>query len=69
MRTDHVIPLGKRHLGRALQEFVENCDGGRCRQVLDGDTPVKQRRQDVENAHVRAAPVLGSLHHVYSRAA
>jgi transposase InsO family protein len=67
--TDHIIPLGERHLGRVLREFVAYYNSGRCHQGLDGDAPVSRRRWRVEDGDVQATPVLGGLHHVYSRAA
>jgi transposase InsO family protein len=67
--TDHIIPLGERHLGSVLREFVSYYNGGRCHQSLDGDAPVPRRRWDIEHGDVQAVPVLGGLHHVYTRAA
>jgi len=67
--TDHIIPLGERHLGRVLKEYVAYYNAGRCHQALDGDAPVPRRQWAVEDDNVQATPVLGGLHHVYSRAA
>jgi transposase InsO family protein len=67
--TDHIIPLGERHLGSVLREYVAYYNTGRCHQGLDGDSPVPRRRWEVEDGDVQAAPILGGLHHVYSRAA
>jgi transposase InsO family protein len=67
--TDHIIPLGERHLGRVLREFVAYYNSGRCHQGLDGDSPTPRRRWRIEDGDVQAKPVLGGLHHVYSRAA
>jgi len=67
--TDHVIPLGELHLVRVLREYVDYYNAGRCHQSLDGDAPVPRRRWSRGDGGVRGQPVLGGLHHVYSRAA
>lgn len=67
--TDHIIALGERHLSRVIREYVEYYNRGRCHQSLDGDAPVPRRRWSVGDGSVQATPVLGGLHHVYSRAA
>ena len=67
--TDHVIPLGERHLLRLLDEYVAYYNSGRCHQSLDGDAPVSRHRWSADDGEVQATPVLGGLHHVYSRAA
>jgi transposase InsO family protein len=67
--TDHIIPLGERHLGGVLREYVAYYNEGRCHRSLERDAPVPRRRWSIEDGDVQAAPVLGGLHHVYSRAA
>ena len=67
--TDHLIPMGERHLQRVLREFAEYYNTGRCHQSLDGTAPVPRRRQSVGEGSVQSRPVLGGLHHVYSRVA
>jgi transposase InsO family protein len=67
--TDHIIPLSERHLGSVLREFVAYYNEERCHQALDRNAPVERRRWSSENGDVQAKPVLGGLHHVYSRAA
>ena len=67
--TDHVIPLNELHLVRVLREYVDYYNAGRCHQSLDGDAPVPRRRWSRGDGGVHGRPVLGGLHHVYSRAA
>jgi transposase InsO family protein len=66
--TDHVIPLGRRHLLRVLREYVEHYyNTSRPHQSLDRNAPVLREIEAV--GEVRAKPVLGGLHHRYFRAA
>ncbi|GJM22512.1 MAG: hypothetical protein DHS20C15_24270 [Planctomycetota bacterium] len=67
--TDHIIAMNERHLSRVLREFVEYYNGGRCHQALDGDAPESRSRFAPTDGRVRARPMLGGLHHVYTRAA
>jgi putative transposase len=67
--TDHIIPLGERHLGRVFREFVAYYSTGRCHQGLDGDAPVPRPRCSNDDGAVQAKPILGGLHHLNSRAA
>ncbi len=66
-RTDHIIPMGEKHLLRALREYQAYFNESRTHYSLDGNAPIARR---VEAAgEVIATPVLGGLHHRYSRAA
>jgi transposase InsO family protein len=65
--TDHVIPLGRRHLLRVLREYVEYYNESRPHQSLDRNSPLPRKVEVV--GEVCATPVLGGLHHRYSRAA
>ncbi len=65
--TDHVIPMVERHLRRVLTEYVAYYNESRTHQSLDGNAPEPRRVQAV--GEVIAEPVLGGLHHRYSRAA
>ena len=64
---DHVIPLSERHLLRNLREYTEYYNASRAHQSLDGNAP--EIRRAVHRARVAAEPVLGGLHHRYSRVA
>jgi len=64
--TDHIIPLSERHLLRTLRKYQVYYNESRAHQSLDGNAPVARR---VERAgEIVATPVLGGLHHRYSRA-
>ena len=65
--TDHVIAFGERHLRRVLTEYVAYYNESRPHQSLDGNAPVPRRVEPV--GEIIATPVLGGLHHRYSRAA
>jgi len=66
--TDHVVPLGERHLLRVLREFVAYYNEQRPHTALDGNSPVA-RGVDSGDGNVIGTPVLGWLHHTYRRAA
>ena len=65
--TDHLISLGQQHLLRCLREYVDYYNASRPHQSLDGNAP--EPRQVEAVGEVIAKPVLGGLHHRYSRAA
>ena len=65
--TDHVIPLGEKHLLRTLFEYVDYYNESRAHQSLGGNAPVPRRIK--RRGDVIGTPVLGGLHHRYSRAA
>ena len=65
--TDHVIAFGERHLLRLLREYVAYYNESRCHMSLDGNAPVP-RAVELEGAII-STPVLGGLHHRYSRSA
>ena len=65
--TDHVIPIGEKHLRRVLDEYAEYNNEGRPHQSLDGNAATPRAVETVDQ--VVATPVLGGLHHRYSRAA
>ncbi|WP_391542511.1 integrase core domain-containing protein [Posidoniimonas polymericola] len=66
---DHVIILGEDHLRRVLKEFFAYYNGRRAHQGLDGDTPLSREPEPPDGGPVVATPVLGGLHHSYSRRA
>lgn len=65
--TDHIIPMGETHLLRTLREYVEYYNNSRTHQSLDGNAPTPRVVECV--GKIVATPVLGGLHHRYSRAA
>ncbi|MHC5212423.1 MAG: integrase core domain-containing protein [Planctomycetota bacterium] len=66
---DHIIPLGERHLLRTLREYAHWYNTARTHSSLDGDSPVARGRETEAVFDVAAEPVLGGLHHRYTRAA
>jgi len=67
---DHLLILGARHLRRTLGEYVTYFNRMRPHQglgqALPEALPAGTRRRE---GPVRAAPILGGLHHAYERAA
>ena len=64
---DHIIPVNERHMLRVLHEFVAYYHESRVHQSLGGNAP--EPREVAFIGDVVATPVLGGLHHRYSRAA
>ncbi len=66
---DHVIVLNENHLRRILAEYFEYYHESRTHLSLDRNAPVPRAVQSPEQGDVVAIPVLGGLHHRYTRAA
>jgi transposase InsO family protein len=67
---DHIIPVDERHLRSILAGYVECYNRDRPLRTLRMETPLPQQRTSAGPIRsVRVRPVLGSLHHVYERAA
>ncbi len=67
--TDHVIVLNERHLLRVLREYAAYYNEARTHLSLEGDAPISRTREASPATRLRATPVLGGLHHRYTRAA
>jgi transposase InsO family protein len=65
--TDHVIPLGERHLLRMLLEFQDYYNKSRTHVALAGNSPIA--RSVEATGRLDSTPVLGGLHHCYRRVA
>jgi transposase InsO family protein len=65
--VDHVIVINERHLHAVLEEYLDYYNNDRPHRSLGLQSPLP-RSPSREGAVVRR-PVLGGLHHVYSRAA
>ena len=69
---DHLLILGEAHLRRVLREYTVSFNTARPHQGLEQRIPdpgaVHARRAEAGGS-VRSVPVLGSLHHMYRRAA
>ncbi len=64
---DHIIPLNEVHLRSVLSEYVGYYNRARSHQALDGNAPKPRVTETV--GEVISMPVLGGLHHRYSRSA
>ena len=59
--------MGEKHLLGTLREYQTYYNESRTHYALDGNSPIG-RRVECEGG-ITATPVLGGLHHRYSRAA
>ncbi len=66
---DHVIVLGEQHLRRILRQYLEYYHGSRTHLALDKDAPEPRERESVDGGKVVALPMVGGLHHRYTRRA
>jgi transposase InsO family protein len=66
---DHVIVLGEQHLRRILREYLEYYHGSRTHLSLDKDAPEPRAREAISDGNVIAIPMVGGLHHRYTRRA
>jgi putative transposase len=66
---DHVIVLGEQHLRRILREYLEYYHGSRTHLSLDKDAPEPRAREAICDGNVIAIPMVGGLHHRYTRRA
>jgi transposase InsO family protein len=65
---DHMIILNEKHLYNVLHEYIfEYYNVSRTHMSLDKDSPVHRPTQT--NGRIISKPILGGLHHVYSRVA
>ncbi|MEM8609616.1 MAG: integrase core domain-containing protein, partial [Myxococcota bacterium] len=66
---DHVIVLGEQHLRRILGRYLEYYHSSRTHLALDKDNPKPRRREAIDGGRVIALPMVGGLHHRYTRIA
>ncbi len=69
---DHVLLLSEAHLRRLIKEYMTYFNGSRPHQGINQRVPEREERADPAGqspGRVIALPVLGGLHHEYSRAA
>jgi len=66
---DHVIVLGEQHLRRILREYLEYYHSSRTHLALDKDAPESRKRESTDEGKVIALPMVGGLHHRYTRVA
>ncbi len=67
--TDHVIVFGESHLRRVLREYIDYYNSFRTHLSLGRDSPVHRAVEPPELGNVRKIPILGGLHHRYTRRA
>jgi len=67
--VDHIIVFSEQHLHRVLHEYLDYYHKSRTHRGLDNDCPEPRAVQHPEMGNVVALPVLGGLHHRYSRRA
>ena len=66
---DHVIVLPEPHLRRILRKYLEYYHGYRTHLALDKDAPELRKRESTDGGKVIALPMVGGLHHRYTRRA
>ena len=64
-----MIVLGERHLMRILREYVAYYHTARTHLSLDKDAPERRAVEANDNGKVIALPMVGGLHHRYTRRA
>jgi len=66
---DHVIVVGEQHLRRILRKYLEYYHGCRTHLALDKDAPEPRTRESIDEGKIIALPMVGGLHHRYTRRA
>ena len=66
---DHFIILNERHLKAVLAEYLEYYHDARTHLALESDCPIPRPVEHVDPGEVVAMPMLGGLHHRYTRRA
>jgi len=66
---DHLIILDDSHLHRILGPYLTSYHGCRTHLSLNKDSPGGRTPESAETGKIRALPVVGGLHHPYTRKA
>lgn len=66
---DHVIIWNESHMLKILKEYFEYYHAVRTHQSLDRNSPVAREVEPPSEGRVTSIPIVGGLHHRYSRAA
>jgi len=66
---DHVIVFHARHLQTVLDEYVAYYNESRTHLGIEKDCPVPRPVENPDTGEIVALPVLGGLHHRYTRRA
>ncbi|MGB5312357.1 MAG: integrase core domain-containing protein [Polyangiales bacterium] len=64
---DQVIVLGEQHLRRILRQYLEYYHESRTHLALDKDAPELREPESIDGGKVIALPMVGGLHHRYTR--
>jgi predicted Mrr-cat superfamily restriction endonuclease len=65
---DHMIIVNEKHLRSILKEYSEYYNEIRPHLSLNRNSPIPRTVKTINDGDVIAKPVLGGLHHCYSRA-
>ena len=66
---DHVVVLNDTHLRHGLHAYLAYYHGARTHLTLDKDAPEPRRVEPPDRGQIVATPMVGGLHHRYSRRA
>ncbi len=66
---DHVIVFNENHLRRILRDYLTYYHGFRTHLSLDKDSPVPRSVEPPDQGKIVEFPMVGGLHHRYSRRA
>jgi len=66
---DHLIILDEDHLHRILRTYLSYYHGSRTHLALNKDAPKGRVPESAELGKIRTLPVIGGLHHRYTRKA
>ena len=66
---DHFIILNERHLKAVLAEYLEYYHSARTHLALESDCPVPRPVENVDQGEIIEMPMVGGLHHRYTRRA
>ena len=66
---DHIIVLNERHLRRRLRSYFRYYHTSRTHFALDKDAPEPRAVEPPDHGRIVALPLVGGLHHRYTRRA
>ena len=66
---DHVIVFNARHLRKVLDEYIAYYNESRTHLGIEKDCPEPLAVENAGSGEITALPVLGGLHHRYTRRA
>ncbi|HYW79587.1 MAG TPA: hypothetical protein VE890_08420 [Thermoguttaceae bacterium] len=66
---DHVIVLNERHLKRILTNYFDYYHNARAHLSLDRNSPTPRKVEPPPDDEVVSIPMVGGLHHRYTRRA